>query len=93
MNLIARMKDVDTEYRYYENDYDEIRRTGGGESVCYPDWSGDILSEDLPNMEITFMRKHVCDFYLNPENCEDWFDDYQAIAEKVREYRLKKYGE
>lgn len=90
MNLIARMKEYNTEYRYYTNDYDEIVRTGDGRSVCYPSWSGDVLSEDLTNMEIVMMRKYVCDFYLNEDDCGEWFEDYPAIVEKIQEYKKRK---
>jgi len=90
MNLIAKMTEYGTTYRYYLNEYDEVVRTGDGQRVCYPSWSGDILSEDLPNMEITYMRKYVCDFYLDESNVEDWFEDYASVVEKIQEYKNRK---
>lgn len=90
MKYIAKLYHNGIVYRYHINEYGEVVRTGDGHSIYYPDWSGDILSEDLEYMAILYMSRDTISFYLNDEDVRDWFKDYGDVAERIREYKISR---
>lgn len=99
MKKIATLEIWDSIYNYYEDEDDEliINRIGENGKVWHnPDWDIDILTDDLPFLEIIYLDRSYADIYINENDFHEVWDDLynlkripinsDAVVEKIKRY-------